>query len=125
VEGNLFDINVEIALNDADVVGFELNGFPMSYNVKEKLLTAGEGVDTYHGDHPEERSAPLSPVNGKVSFRILVDRTFVEVFANKGRVYMPMQAVRDLDNKSLTIYTKGGSAEIEELTIYEIESIWP
>jgi sucrose-6-phosphate hydrolase SacC (GH32 family) len=95
VEGNLFDINVEIALNDADVVGFELNGFPMSYNVKEKLLTAGEGVDTYHGDRPEERSAPLSPVNGKVSFRILVDRTFVEIFANKGRVYMPMQAVRD------------------------------
>jgi sucrose-6-phosphate hydrolase SacC (GH32 family) len=125
VEGNLFDINVEIALNDADVVGFELNGFPMSYNVKEKLLTAGEGVDTYHGDRPEERSAPLSPVNGKVSFRILVDRTFVEIFANKGRVYMPMQAVRDLDKKSLTIYTKGGSAEIEELTIYEIESIWP
>ena len=125
VEGNLFDINVEIALNDADVVGFELNGFPMSYNVKEKLLTAGEGVDTYHGDHPEERSAPLSPVNGKVSFRILMDRTFVEIFANKGRVYMPMHAVRDLDDKSLEIYVKGGSASIEKMTIYEMKSIWP
>ncbi len=125
LEGNLFDINVEIALNDADVVGFELNGFPMSYNVKDKLLTAGEGVDTYHGDRPEERSAPLSPVNGKVSFRILVDRTFVEIFANKGRVYMSMQAVRDLDDKSLDIYVKGGSANIEEMTVYEIKSIWP
>ena len=125
VEGNLFDMNVEIALNDADVVGFELNGFPMSYNVKEKLLTAGEGVDTYHGDHPEERSAPLSPVNGKVSFRILMDRTFVEIFANKGRVYMPMHAVRDLDDKSLEIYVKGGSASIEKMTIYEMKSIWP
>jgi sucrose-6-phosphate hydrolase SacC (GH32 family) len=124
VEGNLFDINVEIALNDADVVGFELNGFPMSYNVKDKLLTAGEGVDTYHGNRPEERSAPLSPVNGKVNFRILVDRTFVEIFANKGRVYMPMQAVRDLDDKSLDIYVKGGSANIEEMTIYEMKSIW-
>ncbi|MHC5061357.1 MAG: GH32 C-terminal domain-containing protein [Planctomycetota bacterium] len=125
LEGNLFDINVEIALNDAEVVGFELNGFPMSYNVKDKLLTAGEGVDTYHGNRPEERSAPLAPVDGKISFRILVDRTFVEIFANKGRVYMPMQAVRDLDDKTLDIYVRGGSANIEELTIYEMNSIWP
>ncbi len=125
VKGNLFDINIEIELNNADVVGFELNGFPISYNVKDKLLTAGEGVDTYHGDHPEERSAPLAPVDGKISFRILVDRPFVEIFANDGRIYMPMQAVRDLNNKSLKIYAKGGSAHIEELTVYEIESIWP
>jgi sucrose-6-phosphate hydrolase SacC (GH32 family) len=68
---------------------------------------------------------PISPENGKVSFRILVDRTFVEIFANKGQVYMPMQAVRDLEDKSLRIYSKGGSALIEELTVYEMKSIWP
>jgi hypothetical protein len=38
---------------------------------------------------------------------------------------MPMQAVRDLDNKSLKIYSKGGNAHIEELTVYEVKSIWP
>jgi fructan beta-fructosidase len=64
-------------------------------------------------------------VDGKIGLRILVDRPSIEIYANNGRIYMPMQAVRDLDNKSLKIYTKGGSAEIEELTIYEIESIWP
>jgi fructan beta-fructosidase len=68
----------------------------------------------------------LKRLAGKpVSFRILVDRTFVEIFANKGRVYMPMQAVRDLEDKSLNINSKGGSARIEELTVYEMKSIWP
>jgi hypothetical protein len=37
---------------------------------------------------------------------------------------MPMQAIRDLENKSLKVYTKGGEAKIKELTIHEINSIW-
>jgi sucrose-6-phosphate hydrolase SacC (GH32 family) len=125
VKGNLFDINAEVDLNDADVVGFDINGFPISYNVEKKLLTAGEGVDTYHGDRPEKRSAPLAPVNGKISFRILVDRPFVEIFANNGHIYMPMQAVRDPSNKSLKIYAKGGAAHVEELTVHKLKPIWP
>jgi sucrose-6-phosphate hydrolase SacC (GH32 family) len=117
VKGNLFDIAAEIDLRDADEVGFEINGFPISYIVEEKHLTAGKGEDKH--------SAELAPVKDKINLRILIDRPSVEIFANNGRIYMPMQAVRDLNNKSLRIYAKGGSAHIEKLTIYEIESIWP
>ena len=38
---------------------------------------------------------------------------------------MPRQVARDLDNQSLKVHAKGGSAHIEELTIHEIQSIWP
>jgi sucrose-6-phosphate hydrolase SacC (GH32 family) len=114
VKGNLFDINAEIFLNDAEEVGLEINGFPISYNVKEKQLIGGKGEE---GDEfsSGETTAKLAPVDGKINLRILVDRPSVEIYANNGRIYMPMQAVRDLDNKSLKIY----------MTIYEIESIWP
>jgi sucrose-6-phosphate hydrolase SacC (GH32 family) len=124
VKGNLFDIDAEIDVGDADEVGFEINGFPVSYDVKKKLLTGGEGKE---GDQfsSGETWASLAPVDGKISLRILVDRPSVEIFANDGRIYMPMQAVRDLSNKSLKIYAKGGSARIEELTIHEVERIWP
>jgi len=47
-----------------------------------------------------------------------------EILAPKGRIYMPMQAVRDLNSKSLTIYAKGGKAKIKELTVCEMKSIW-
>jgi len=124
VKGNLFDIDAEIDVGDADEVGFEINGFPVSYDVRKKVLTGGEGKE---GDEfsSGETWASLAPVDGKISLRILVDRPSVEIFANNGRIYMPMQAVRDLSNKSLKIYAKGGAANIEELTVHEVKSIWP
>lgn len=59
VKGNLFGIDAEIDLRDADEAGFEINGSPIPYNDEEKRLTAGEGVDKYHDDRPEERSADI------------------------------------------------------------------
>jgi len=130
VKGNLFDIAAEIELGNAEEVGFEISGFRVSYNVEEKRLTAGNIEERRRSDDEEDEEdgdgdAPLAPVDGKISLRILVDRASVEIFANEGRIYMPMQHVRDLSNKSLKIYAKGGSAHIEELTIHEIKSIWP
>jgi len=131
VKGNLFDIAAEIELGDAEEVGFEINGFPVSYNVEEKRLTAGDIAERRPGGDEEEEEerdhseATLAPVDGKIKLRILVDRPSVEIFANDGRIYMPMGAVRDLNNKSLKIYAKGGTAHIEELTVHEMEPIWP
>ncbi len=124
VKGNLFDIEAEIDVGDADEVGFEINGFSVSYNVEKERLIGGEGKE---GDKfsSGETIAELAPVDGKISLRILVDRPSIEIYANKGRIYIPIQAVRDLDNKSLKIYSKGGNAHIEELTVYEVKSIWP
>ncbi|MHC4951590.1 MAG: GH32 C-terminal domain-containing protein, partial [Planctomycetota bacterium] len=101
-----------------------INGFSVTYNVKEELLTGGTGEA---GDQFSQgvTKAKLSPIDGKIKLRMLVDRPSVEIFANDGRIYMPMQAVRDLDDKSLEMYVKGGSASIEEMTIYEMKSIWP
>jgi sucrose-6-phosphate hydrolase SacC (GH32 family) len=131
VKGNLFDIAAEIELGDAEEVGLEINGFRVSYNVEEKRLTAGNIAERRRsGDEEDEEDddrgqAALAPVDGKIRLRILVDRPSVEIFANDGRIYMPMQHVRDLNNKSLKIYAKGGTAHIEKLTVHEIESIWP
>jgi len=124
VEGNLFDIDAEIALGDAEEIGFEINGFPVTYIVGENLLIGGTGEK---GDQfsQGETKAELKPVDGKITLRMLVDGPSVEIYANEGRVYMPMQAVRDLDNKSLKVYAKGGSAKIEKMTVNEVKSIWP
>ena len=131
VKGNLFDIAAEIELGSAEEVGLEINGFRVSYNVEEKRLAAGNieerrrGADEEDEEDGDRGAATLAPVDGKIRLRILVDRPSVEIFANDGRIYMPMQHVRDLNNKSLKIYAKGGTANIEELTVHEIKPIWP
>ena len=123
VKGNLFDIEATIQLRDADEVGFVINGFPVVYSVEDQRLIGGDGKE---GDKfsSGETHAQLAPENGAITLRILVDRPSVEIFANGGRIYMPMQAVRDLKDTSLSIYSKGGEAHIEQLTVYEIKPIW-
>ena len=123
VEGNLFDIDVKIAVRDADEVGLVINGFPVVYSVKDQRLIGGEGKK---GDKfsSGETQAKLALEDGAITLRILVDRPSVEIFANGGRIYMPMQAVRDLNDNSLSIYSKGGDAHIEQLTVYEMKPIW-
>ncbi|MGI9220703.1 MAG: GH32 C-terminal domain-containing protein [Woeseiaceae bacterium] len=123
VKGNLFDIDVKIAVGDADEVGLVINGFPVVYSVAEQRLIGGDGKE---GDQfsSGETQAQLATEDGVITLRILVDRPSVEIFANGGRVYMPMQAVRDLNDQSLRIYSKGGDAEIKELSVYEMKPIW-
>ena len=123
VKGNLFDIEAKIEVRDANEVGFIINGFPVVYSVDEQRLIGGEGKKGDPFDSGETQ-AKLAPEDGVITFRILVDRPSVEIFANDGRIYMPMQAVRDLKDKSLSIYSKGGNARIEELTVYEMKPIW-
>jgi sucrose-6-phosphate hydrolase SacC (GH32 family) len=123
VKGNLFDIETKIEVRDANEVGFIINGFPVVYSVDEQSLIGGEGKE---GDEfsSGETQAKLAPEDGVITLRILVDRPSVEIFANDGRIYMPMQAVRNLEDKSLRIYSKGGNAHIDRLTVYEMKSIW-
>jgi fructan beta-fructosidase len=106
VKGNLFDIEAKIEGGDAHEVGFIISGFPVVYLVDEQRLIGGEGKkgDPYDSG---ETQAKLAPEDGVITFRILVDRPSVEIFANDGR-----------------IYSKGGNAHINQLTVYEMKSIW-
>jgi len=123
VQGNLFDIDARIQVRDANEVGLVINGFPVVYSVDDQCLVGGDGKKSDEFSSGETR-AKLAPEDGVITLRILVDRPSVEIFANGGRIYMPMQAVRDLKDKSLSIYSRGGNAHIEQLTVYEMKSIW-
>lgn len=112
IEGELFDIRAEFAAGDADEFGFVIRGVPVVYNVNERQLSC------------QKEKASLKPVNGKISLQILVDRTSIEIFANDGRIYMPI-GVHLVDNdETLEVFTKGGQTRINLLEVYELSSIW-
>ena len=112
LKGEFYDIAAEFAVADADAFGFVIRGVPIVYNVKENRLSSGE------------LEALLKPQDGTIKLRLLIDRLSIELFANDGRVYMPIRALGMEDKREFEVFSKGGSAEIEELTVYEIESIW-
>ncbi len=70
------------------------------------------------------KTAPLKPVNGTIQLEILLDRTSIEIFANAGRIYMPIGVIPADNNQSLQLSTKGGPAKIQSLEVYRLRSAW-
>ena len=110
--GELFDIRVEVALNDASAVGFKIRGEDVRYDVAEKQLTF------------LERSGPLAPQDGKIRLHILVDRISIEAFGNNGELSMTSYFLPDLGNAEVGIYAKGGTATLVSLKVHELKSAW-
>jgi fructan beta-fructosidase len=112
IEGELVDIKAEIVVGIAKEFGFVINGMQISYNLKSEQLSVGE------------EQAKVAPENGKIRLRILVDRVSIEVFANDGRVYMPVSSDIEGEEKGLKIFTKGRATRIRSLDVHELKSIW-
>jgi fructan beta-fructosidase len=112
IDGEAFDIEAEIALGGAEEVGMTVRGIPIVYDARKKLFICG-GF-----------SAPLEPEHGRIRLRILVDRASIEIFANDGRLYMPVGLLVSEKERSLELTARGGSPMVEALTIHEVRSIW-
>ena len=112
IKGELFDIKAEFVCEGSEEFGFVINGIPIVYNVQKNLLTGGEN------------KAPLKPESGKIRMRILVDRVSIELYANDGRIYMPIRAYPDKGKKGLKLFSKHKNILISKLKIYKIKSIW-
>lgn len=112
VKGELLEVTAEIALGEATEIGFNLRGIPVTYDVRKQELIC------------RDRRAPLKPIAGKIQLRMFVDRTAVDIFGNHGELYMPMGVVVPSNNHTLEISAQGGTAQIESLTVYELQSAW-
>jgi fructan beta-fructosidase len=95
---------------------------------KQKLfIDRTNASDTnFHKDFNEwsRYEAGLLPVNGKISMRILYDKSIVEVFANKGEVNMTAQIFTDEKNNGIEVFSNNGITKFTQLTVHTLKSIW-
>ena len=131
LKGDFFDIDVDIDVTMADRVGLRIRGVEIAYDTKEKTLTCDRGrADVEFGktekdQGPEVVSAELEPSNGRIQLRILVDNIFIEIYANNGEVFIPMETVTEEgQEKSLELFSEGGTANVKSLAIRELKSVW-
>jgi len=112
LKGELFHIRAELQVGQCTECGFLIRDIPVVYNVQKKELSC------------QGKTVPLKPVNGIISLELLVDRTSIEFFGNRGRRYMPI-GVHLVDKpKSLNIYVKEGDRKIVNLEVFELKSAW-
>lgn len=115
----LKDINIELAELHVDIepgkateIVLSIRGTAVVYDVTNQQLII-DGV-----------KAPAPLQNGKLSLLVYADRTGIELFANNGLLFMPVNINLPDDNRSLSISAKGGTAKISNLIVYELKTIW-
>lgn len=110
--GDLFEVEASIEPGAQGVIELNLRGVPVTYDASKSELSC------------LDRRAKISPINGKVTLHILVDRTSIDIFGNEGRLYMPMGKILDTANRSLSITTKQGNPKVSDLHLYRLHSSW-
>lgn len=112
VTGNCFHIKAEFELGTAADVGLTIRGQQIVYHVHdEKLEALGESM--------------LKTPAGVLKLEILVDRTSIETFADKGQIVMCSTYLAADNMQPIRLFCDGGNAKVKSLTVTAVKSIWP
>ncbi len=112
VNGDLFDVNLTLDVKAAKSIIVQMKGVSLSYDTVAQTLSCNG------------KTHPVPLVAGKVELRILVDRTSLEIYGQRGELYMPMTGHFVPSATPLTIEAVGGAALIDKLQIHELKSAW-
>jgi len=105
--GALFDIRAEFELGKAKSVGLEIDGKPAAT------------FDTASGKL--NGAMPLTPIDGRIVIRILIDRPMMEIFANNGEQIMTSPYKNDLNIESVKAFCLGGVAKLVSMEVHQLD----
>jgi sucrose-6-phosphate hydrolase SacC (GH32 family) len=109
---DLLDLRAELQPGSATEVTLRVRGQAITYRPKDKkLIVMG-------------REAPLEPVDGRITLRVLLDRTSIEVFANDGRVSVTNCFLPRSKDKGVEASATGGVARIVSMKVNDLKSAW-
>ena len=89
------------------------------------VLRFGENAATYDFNAQKLDEMPLAMKDGKVTFRVLVDRPMYELIGGGGACYKT-SGRRDMGKPigTISLAAEGGSLSVESLTVYEMTPAW-
>ena len=125
------EITAVIDPGDAQEFGFQLragNGqyTSVTYNAVTNMLTldrakAGKSpTDSFPGAY----SCRVTPENGVIKLHMYLDWSSLELFAQDGREAFTALIYPDRSSMGMSFYAKGGTAVIQSLQIYELDSLY-
>lgn len=112
VTGELFHVEADLAPGDAGQVALSLRGVSAVYDVSTQTLRC------------LDKEAPLPLADGAIQLEILVDRLSVEIFGNRGALYMPLGVAIDPENHAVSIHADSGHAVARSLAVHTLGSAW-
>jgi levanase/fructan beta-fructosidase len=92
--------------------GKKSEGTEIKYDTAKKILEVN-GI-----------KMPLEPIDGKIEMQLLIDRSSIEIFGNRGECGISTCFSPVLGEDELLLYTQGGELYLESLEAYNLKSAW-
>ena len=135
LNADVYDMSLEVDVKKAASFDISIRGATIHYDAAKKMLYCGgkwipnifvpEDWRASSGDKITDLNtmgqAPLAPINGKITLRILVDRTTIEIFGNDGQVVITSCFMPD-DAISYALHAEGEISVTAE--IHSLKSAW-
>jgi len=120
---DLVDLEVTFSPGSAEQIVFDLPRVSVRYDAKKQALLYSGITDK---GKPQEQICldKLSPQDGKITLRLLIDRLSVEAYAFDGATFGAYYIHPEHGPQKLSIHSVGGEAEIHDLKIRELMSAW-
>lgn len=112
-------VDIRIANKDGEYV-------TLNYNPANHTLSfdrRNSGIVDFSQDFPTVTVAPTFENSNKVSLRIFIDKSSMEVFGNNGKFVMTNLVFPTKPYSTISVTAKGGSAKINSLKIYSIKQL--
>ncbi len=127
--GGICEILFDVDAKKSRIVDFELknnNGekVVMQYDVAAHTLSFDRresGIVDFSQDFPAVTIAPTFETDNKISLRIFIDRSSIEIFGNDGDFVMTNLVFPAKPYTKLSISSVGGTARINNLRIFSIK----
>ncbi|HKJ32502.1 MAG TPA: GH32 C-terminal domain-containing protein, partial [Balneolales bacterium] len=133
ISGKSYELDATIKPEDSKEFGLVVckgkrDSTVIGYNVSNKKLyinRKNSGKIAFSSAFPNVQKAPLQMTSEKeITLRIFVDKSIVEVFANKGARTMSDLIYPLKNDNQVSFFSKGGNAQILSATQYHMKSIW-
>ena len=111
-QGDLFDVNMEIEVDEGKGFAIEVQGHRVEYDAGR------QGLSCFG------RNADLRTISGRVRLQLLVDRTSLEIFGNNGEVSMSFCFLPEAANHRLALRAADRGVRIVSLTAHQLRSAW-
>ena len=118
-DADKFGIKVRAGNGEKTVIGYDV------FRGGIYVDRTKSGNVAFSASFPSTEFAPLKlSARGRVKLRILVDRSSVEVFGGNGRVAITDQIFPDRDSTKIRVFSTGGRAQMTDMKIWQLKSIW-
>jgi fructan beta-fructosidase len=126
--GDVLDIEVDIVVGEAERVGVDVavgdrSSVGVRYDAGTRRLTVDRtrsGEANFGGGFAAVHGAPLEPIDGRISLRIVLDRSSIEVFADEGRVVLTDLVFPEPDAAGVALISEGGATGPATLDLWNL-----